>query len=273
MKKSINHIKLILFSLLLFSGCEKEINIDLNNSNPIIVIEGNVSNVLGNSMVRISKTLDFDENVVYPSVSDAFITITDSTLNRIDTLTESTIPGTYSNPEIIGKVGHTYILNVKIDGQIYSSTSTMPIGLTLDSIIQENLAGTSGDLGPPESLPDAGTIIQIRPYYVNPHLSDEYYQYVVKRNEKFLNNIIPREELSSSGFSLNLPLFIKAKKDDVIQVDMQFIEKKVYYYLYGISQNYGQYSATPSNPEPNISNGALGYFKAHTSQNKVLIVR
>jgi len=273
MKTSRHNITVILFALLLFTGCEKEINIDLNKSNPKFVIEGNVSNVAGNSKVTISKTLDFDENALYPAVSGAFVTITDSTLNKIDTLTEKTVAGTYSNPEIIGKIGHTYILMVKIDGQTYRSASTMPIGLTLDSIVQENLAGTSGDLGPPDVASVAGSIIQIMPYYLNPYTSDEYFQYVVKRNDKFLNNIIPRAELASPGYSFNFPLFIKAKKDDVIQVDMQFVEKKVYDYLYGISQNYGQYSATPSNPEPNISNGALGYFKVHTSQNKTITIR
>ncbi|MHB9140798.1 MAG: DUF4249 family protein [Paludibacter sp.] len=273
MKTSRQNTIIIFLALLLLTGCEKEINIDLNKSNPKFVIEGNVSNIAGNSKVRISKTLDFDENVLYPFVSGAFVTITDSTLNRIDTLTEKTIPGTYTNPDLIGITGHTYNLIVKIDDQTYSSTSTMPIGLTLDSIIQENLAGTGGDLGIPEGTSQPGDIIQIRPYYINPHTADEYYQYVVKRNDRLLNNIIPRKEMASSGTSFIFPLFIKAKKNDVIQVDMQFVEKKVYDYLYGISQNYGQYSATPSNPEPNISNGALGYFKAHTSQNKTIIIR
>lgn len=273
MKTSKNNIKLILFALLLLTGCEKEINIDLKNSNPKFVIEGNISNVAGNSKVKISKTLDFDENGFYPSVSGAFVTIKDSTLNKIDTLTEITSAGIYTNQNVIGEIGHTYILNVKIDEQTFSSISTMPIGLTLDSIVQENLAGTSGDLSIPDGSPDAGTIIQIRPYYINPHTSDEYFQYVVKRNDKFLNNIIPRIEPAASGSSFNFPLFIKARKDDVIQIDMQFVDKKVYDYLFGISQNFGQYSATPSNPEPNISNGALGYFKAHTSQNKTIIIR
>jgi len=54
MKTSRQNTIIIFLALLLLTGCEKEINIDLNKSNPKFVIEGNVSNIAGNSKVRIS---------------------------------------------------------------------------------------------------------------------------------------------------------------------------------------------------------------------------
>jgi len=258
--------------LLFLSSCEKEISINLNKTNPRYVIEANISDILNDSRVKITKTLNFDEATAYPTVSNALVTIKEISTNKIDTLTELSA-GIYSKPTLMGKINNSYLLTVKIGNEIFTSTSTMPAGLHLDSIIQQNLAGSAGDLGPPPGTPAAGKIIQILPVYTNPYLADIYYQYVITRNSKFLNNIIPRKELIENGPTLKFPLFIEAKKDDIITVDMQFIEKKIYDYLFGVSENFNQFSATPSNPDANFSNGALGYFKAHTSNKKTTLVK
>jgi hypothetical protein len=88
-----------------------------------------------------------------------------------------------------------------------------------------------------------------------------------------MKGINARSDLGSTGFSFPFPISVRAKKNDTIRVDMQFIDKTVFDYLYGLNRNIGQFSATPSNPTSNINNGALGYFKAHTSQKKMLIVK
>jgi len=56
---------------------------------------------------------------------------------------------------------------------------------------------------------------------------------------------------------------------------MQCVDKKVFTYWYSLSQQGGNgfaNSATPSNPTSNISNGALGYFSAHTVQHASVTV-
>lgn len=269
MKKKNTYNLLIIFGLFLLSSCEKEISIDLNKSNPKFVIEGNISNSAGESKVMITKTLNFDENTEFPTVSGALVTITDTLLHKIDTLIESTA-GMYTNPSLMGKEGHTYKLAVKIDTETFTSISTMPLRLLIDSLYQMPDLGAAG---PPAGTPGAGTTIRIMPAYKNFTGTDKYYQVVIIKNDTLINNITTRSDLGATGISFPFPLFIQAKKDDVLNIDIQFINKKAYDFLYGLSRNIGQFSATPSNPTSNISNGALGFFKAHTSQKTMFIVK
>ena len=265
---------LIFLTTILFSGCEKEIDINLNASNPKFVIEGNISNVFSEAKIKISKTLNFNETTDYPLVSDAFVTISDSTMNETDTLYES-IKGTYTKQSLVGIEGHTYIMSVKIGTQTFTASSTMPYRLKMDTIIQQNLAGTASSFGPPEGTPAAGSIIQLLPEYLNTTHTDKFFQFVILRNDSILNRINLRSDLGSdpTNFSFPFPLFVRAKKDDTVTVDLQFIDKNVYNYLYGLTQNINQFSASPSNPTSNITNGALGYFSAHTSQKETLIIK
>jgi hypothetical protein len=271
--KSSNYKYLFIFiGLLLLSSCEKEIQIDLNKTNPRFVIEGNINNIIGNSTIRVTKTLNFDQNNEYPAVSGALVTITDTLLNKIDTLSERN-EGVYTKALFVGKEGHTYKMTVKVEDEVFTAISTMPYGLHLDSLAQLNLAGSVFPGGPPAGTPAAGTTIQIMPQYVKSKTTDKYYQYVIIKNDTLLNRITARADLLSDIVSISFPLFLQAKKNDVFEFDMQFLDKPAYDYLLDLSRNVGQFSASPANPTTNISNGAYGYFKAHTSQKKRIVIK
>jgi len=261
---------IISFALLFLNSCEKEININLNKNNPKYVIEGNLSTEIGESRVKITQTLNFNETDSFPTVSGALVTITDNTQNKIDTLSEIQA-GIYNNLSLVGIKGHAYTMTVKIGSEIFTSISTIPYSLTLDSLVQLNLAGTGGQ-GRPGSN-ESGSIIRILPVYTNSTNSDKYFQFIVVKNDTILYGIIARSDLVSNGYSIPFPFFIRANKNDIIKIDMQFIDKQVYDYLFGLTENINQFSATPANPTSNISNGALGYFKAHTSQKEIMVIK
>ena len=268
---------LIPFALLFLISCEKVIDIDLNQSNPRFVIEGNLSNVTGESKVKISKTLNFDETTAFPAISGALVTITDNLLNQIDTLTE-TSAGIYFKAGLAGIEGHTYTMMVNIGNQIFTAVSTMPFSVNLDSLVQENLAGSgtgggpggSGGPGNPGGDHDYETIIQITPHYTDPVNSENFYQFEVTRNDTLVDDVFIRNDVGFNGSSSHLPLRVKADKGDVVTIDLQSIDKTVYNYFFGLNENINQSSATPANPASNINNGALGYFKAHTSIRKTI---
>lgn len=256
--------------MLILISCEKEIAIDLNKNNPKYVIEANLSTELGESKVKITQTLNFDETIANPTVSGAFVTITDNTQIKTDTLKEMTA-GIYSNFDAVGKEGHNYTLKVKIGTETFTALSTTPESISFDSLLQLNLASEGGP-GRPGS-DGSGSMIRILPVYKNTTHADKYFQFVVVKNDTLLNGIVARSDLGSGGYSIPIPLFIRANKNDILKFDIQFIDKTVFDYLFGLSQNINQFSATPSNPTSNISNGALGFFKAHSSQKKTLIIK
>ncbi|MEO6812452.1 MAG: DUF4249 domain-containing protein, partial [Ginsengibacter sp.] len=65
---------------------------------------------------------------------------------------------------------------------------------------------------------------------------------------------------------------IKLNAGDTVTEELRFIDKSVYHYLSGI-QSLTDGNTIPENPESNISGNVLGFFSAHTSQKKVIIVR
>jgi hypothetical protein len=91
-------------------------------------------------------------------VSGALVTITDTILNKIDTLSERN-EGVYTKALFVGKEGHTYKMTVKVEDEVFTAISTMPYGLHLDSLAQLNLAGSVFPGGPPAGTPAAGTTI------------------------------------------------------------------------------------------------------------------
>lgn len=251
------------------NACTKEINIDLNSTDPRPIIEGTISTVAGETKVKITKTINFSENAPFPTVSGAIVTISDSKNNRIDTLKE-TAKGIYSNTNLLGVEGLTYTLTVKIGSDIYSAKSTMPQKVLFESLNQEGESGTSSG-GQGSFL--RNSVVQIVPKYTDLANVDNYYQFIVTRNDTLLNDIFIRNDVGFNGVFTDRPLLVEAAKNDVVKVAMHCLDKPVYDYFFGLNEVLNQSTATPANPVSNISNGALGYFKAHTSEQKSIIVR
>jgi len=256
----------VTFVLLLLTSCEKEIFIDLNSSNPKVVIEGNLSNLPEDStLVKLTKTLNLNESVANPTVNNALVTIVDNTIFSIDTLSQIR-PGVYYNNNLIGIEGHNYTLNVLVGTDLYSSTSTMPTSIPLDSITLYNFNRPTGP-------PGGNTPVFLIPIYTDTKNVRNNYQLMVSINDSLLYNIDVRNDLILDGEVNQRPISVSANKEDKITIDLQCIDSAVFDYFTNLSTNLGQFSATPSNPKSNISNGALGYFKVHTSSKKNYIIK
>ena len=63
-------------------------------------------------------------------------------------------------------------------------------------------------------------------------------------------------------------------RGDQLQVNMYSVDSNVYNYFYQLNQSNsgGTFDASPANPTSNISNGAYGYFSAHTINTAQVIV-
>ena len=75
-----NKIIVALFSILFLSNCTQVIDIDLNNSDPKIIVEGSITNEAGPYFVKLSKSVNFDQSNSYPPISNAVVTSSDETI-------------------------------------------------------------------------------------------------------------------------------------------------------------------------------------------------
>ncbi|HUB62562.1 MAG TPA: DUF4249 domain-containing protein [Puia sp.] len=252
-------VKLIVAAAaLLFFSCKKIVTLDLNNVPAAIVIQGNVTNEPGPTYVTINQPVDFYADNTFPPVSGATVVITDNN-GQIDTLTEVS-PGTYATSSIQGAPGTTYQLAVTAQGQQYTATSTMPATVNLDSVTFEVNSGFGRKQ------------ISAVANFQDPAGVKNYYQFV-----EYLNNVQLTKDLFifddrlSDGRYINYTLFNDSsylQPGDQLQVDMYCVDSAVYNYFFQLFQSDGagsfNTSASPANPTSNISNGAYGYFSAHT---------
>ncbi len=242
-----------LFVIYIFSGCKKIINVDLQNTAAQLVIEGTVTNT-NSASVSITKSITFSSDNTFPAVTGAIVSITDNTGN-VFSLKETT-QGNYSNANLIGVPGKTYNLSVNVNGTVYTSSSTMPKQVNLDTLLFEEIAFGSK------------FIWIVKPQYFDPPEIGNYYKFIEKINnvrnptlwvweDKFTNNGISTRPLIQQDSVINLK--------DTIEIEMQCIDRNVFRYFVAL-QSLKQNSSTPANPDTNISGGVLGYFSAHTSQ-------
>ena len=236
--------------LVSLTSCEKVINLQLNDSAPRVVIQGNIYDQTGPYFIKISKSVTFDESNNYPPVTGATVQITDN-VNQTEVLTESAA-GTYKTTKLRGIPGRSYSLTVKTGSDTYASVAFMPPAVSIDSL---NFATS------PFSGEKAATV-----RFSDPPFAVNFYRLVY-----FVNNVQQKEfyilddELFQGG-SIKYALLPRGSgltlvKGDNVTVWLESIDKGVYEYFRTAGHENGQ-STSPSNPVSNIGNGALGYFNA-----------
>lgn len=253
MKKIYSSFYIVILALGL-SSCEKVIDLNLNTADEQIVIEGNVTDEPGPYLVKLTKSVNFDQSNSFPPVTSAFITIHDDAGN-IDTLSETTA-GNYYTHSLVGTTGRTYSLDIKLtDGRTFSSTSKLPQVVTLDSAWVEaiNFGGTLKK--------------NVFPKYKDPIGLGNYYRLKIYVNGEKSKNIYVQDDTFSDDLVIIQPLIDPDSKivtGDSVVIELNCNDEAMNRYWFSLDQtNQGQ-SATPANPVNNINGKALGYFSAHT---------
>ncbi len=254
---------LLLLGGLLDWSCKKVIEVDIRDAKPALVIEASITNQTDSQVVRLSRSVPFGEVNGFNSVSDALVRVTDEN-GLVYTFRERS-PGIYSNRRLTGVPGTRYLLEVELDGQEYSAVSTMPQQVQVDSVGISVTTIFDRDQKSVQLL------------FTDPPGKKNYYRYRLEINDQRSRNMFPFNDDFTDGRRVTRELFdldLDAKTGDTARVEMQCIDAAMYRYFQGVDQNEnrGGASTTPANPLSNISNGALGYFSAHTVQREVIII-
>jgi hypothetical protein len=261
MKSYINIAITTILLIMVFSSCQKVINLDLNSASPQIVIEGNVYDQPGPYMVKISQTVNFDESNVYPPVTGATVEISDDAGNS-EVLTES-LSGTYITSALQGVAGRTYTLTVASKGKTYTATSTMPNPVNIDSIYLE------------KSMFGNEKLVSVN--FNDPANINNYYHLIEFLNNKRQTGFNVTDDNLNQGKTISYSFMSAGNNSklgigDTVTVWLESIDKGVYEYFRTAGRDDGQ-SSSPSNPTSNISNGALGYFNACSVSTISIIVQ
>ena len=253
------HFAGLLLGLLTIPACKKVVQVDLADVKPQIVIEGNITDGPGPYQVLLSQTVNFSANNNFPPVTGATVTITDSNSGKTEQLVEVD-SGVYLSHALKGLPLHTYQLVVVAGGQKYTASSTMPLPVPLDSVTLEGNVTLN-------SQREINAVVNFQ----DPPGVTNYYQFTETVDGRVIPDIFVFDDRLSDGRYIQEPLFNDSSYlqiGDTLAVTMNCVDQNTYNYFYllaNVSSSNGLQSTTPANPTSNISNGALGYFSAHTT--------
>lgn len=254
---------LVLVVLSVFTSCEKVIDLKLDEAEPVIVIDGGISDLNVSHKIRISKTYSFTEPNKFNGVTGAVVVLTANGENPIVFVEVS--PGIYQSPKFRGKSGIRYELTVTFEGKTYKASSIMPARVTLDSLtfktfnfFGENNSYIVANFSDPAGIPNQ-------------------YRYILKAKGVIEEDAVSEDRFNDGNKVANV-IFYELDdlvKGDSVNVEFQCVDKEVYRYFYSLGQNSGEGGppVAPANPPSNFSNGALGVFNAHTSSSRTAVIK
>lgn len=267
-RKNYTLIMLLISLFLIFTACEEIVVIDLNSSDPKIVIEGTITDQPGPCLVKIAQTTDYYNPDSIPTISGAQVQISDNA-GQVEILTEIS-PGIYKTKVLKGVPGRTYTLTVSHENEIYQAVSTMSEAIEIDSLYY-----TYNDMGIRGSQYELVCVFQDKP-----GIEDYCRIKVYKNNEPESSYFLYNGRLSDGnlikfkGFRIE-----ELEASDTIRVDLLTIDKSVYEYYSTLSDVIasdprGMISTeVPANPNSNLSGGALGYFGAYTVRTDSIVIK
>ena len=187
----------------------------------------------------------------------------------VTTLPETTT-GIYSTASLTGQPGHSYLLTIHLGEETFTSSSTMPQPVDIDSIYVSTA---------PLSNTKYVTVM-----YKDPLNIANYYHFIQYVNGEKEPSIFVSDDEFTDGQTVKSQLEYNndtddttrdIKKGDSVSIDMICNDAAVYKFWYSLSSGAtgANQSASPANPVSNISGGAVGYFSAQTIQRKTILVK
>ncbi|HLZ87945.1 MAG TPA: DUF4249 domain-containing protein [Puia sp.] len=254
------------FIIILFTACQKVINLNLRTAPAKYVIEGNVTNLPGPYQVTISQTGAVESKYSFNGVSQANVSIRDNAGNS-ETLREVQ-PGVYQTATLRGVEGRRYDLTIRIGENSFTSTSTMPQQVNLDSLYTEQIYNFSK------------MVTAVVPLFTDPVGKGNCYRFNQYINGNLDRTLYGENDDFTDGKRATWAL-LRPDPDstlhpgDRVDVEMQCIDRPVYDYWFSVDQaSLGDDGGSqPGNPVTNIQGGAMGYFSAHTAQTKTILIK
>jgi hypothetical protein len=259
-----NSVYLLL--LLLCISCEKIINVSLDESEPQIVIEGEITTARGPYTVRVTESKNFGDDNSFPGRADAVVSV--KNLNTgISEILKYSGSGNYQTTVLQGVAGHSYQLTVVLGDKTYAATSTIPLrGVRIDMLYASGSALDDKD-------------VFMVPLFTDPVGKGNYYRLRQWLNGTMIKGSFVRSDEAADGRTFDGQLWYSTdasdgnpiiKNGDVMTVELQCVDKGVYDYFRTLETTIAQDASTPSNPLSNISGGAIGVFNACRS-NKLTV--
>jgi hypothetical protein len=248
----------LLFVFALCTSCEDVVDIDLNTSEPRLVIEASVNlfeDGTSNSTVTLTLTAPFFDNQI-PTVDDASVVVTGD--NGIVYSFNYTINGIYES-SLVPQPDINYTLEVVYNGDTYSATEQLVSVSSLEFVEQKDDGGFSGE------------DIELKAFFTDPVGPGDHYFF-----EGISERGIELDTFFDEFFDGNQIFGFYSVDDlvagDVVQFNLYGVNDQFYNFMFillqqGSDQGGGPFETQPATVrgnminETNSDNFPLGYFR------------
>jgi hypothetical protein len=273
-------IAVIMLSTSLLYSCEEVIELDLNSSNPVVVIDGEIR-ADKYAEVYLSYTSDYFSVEEQEYIEDAIVTLTTS-----DGLVEQLNydgKGKYTGSEILGEENTSYELNVEVDNKQLTGSSTIPANIEIKSIAFNEATITRPGFGntADESADSVSYTIEV--VFSDDIHKENYYMFEILTNNEvgeYENILLEDEYFSSDGEIQYEPLMFQFGLNDTVRLTLTSFDKNAYDFYNQLSDVSGtngmsnmMSSGTPYNPGSNMGEDVVGYFAASVVADTLFIIK
>lgn len=176
-------------------SCEKVINPELEQAQPVLVVEAWLNDKPGKQIVQLTRTQPYFDTSAPVGVSGASVVVADDLNNTFAFVDDGTNTGTYQwTPPVgqsFGAVGRKYKLTVQLGGETYEAQSEMKRTATVDSI--------TFTVKPDFQFPDGSHIAEF--WGFDPKGKGDTYWIKAYKNKVFLNKPSEITMAYDAGFS------------------------------------------------------------------------
>ena len=246
------NILFALFALLSLLACEKTIQLDLQQLDGVLIVEGSVNNQYQPQIVKLSKSRPFGSTG--KAVKDD--------ANREFRFVEKE-PGLYvSEQAFAGVAGRTYTLLIESEGKSYTASDKMNNIVDYDSLTYRL---DEEEMKDPK---DSARFYEVLLFVKEPQETEDFYLFNFYRNGKLENDegrtIYFSEDKLLNGRIDGLPFPIYYAAQDEAKIEILNISRNAYKFYSDLAANLGNdggmFSGQPANVYTNLSGGARGYF-------------
>ena len=282
--KRIKYILFLLFILSVYS-CTEEITIHTDNSEPVIVIYGALTDEIKHQSITIGKSSPYFDNQSNPVISGAIVTITDSNNKVYELIEDGDVLGLYATAtEWAVKEGFTYSLRVEVDfdsdgvKDIYEASTTILPTIEIDSIsiVPIRIMGHANYAVNLYGVETPGQDFYLCKYTVNDSLvREKISEYQVLDDKLFNNQYIDGITLTffdditewETDSEENRKRSVYLRSGDKVGLQMSRIPEGYFNFINqcrrGMNGSNPFFGGPPANITTNISNGGVGYFSGY----------
>ncbi len=243
-------------------SCEDVIEVDLNSSEPRLVIDASLNWVKGsqgnNQYIKLTQSAPFFDDSI-PPANGAEVIVTDLNNHTFNFIEEENT-GIYINTSFIPVINDVYNLTIIYNNETYTATEKLIPVSSIEYVEQKNEGGFSGEE------------IEIKTYYTDPEGIENYYLF------EFTNNITKNLEVYDDEFTDGNQIFAFYSDENITTGDELIIKnygisKQFYEFMNLLLQQTDDENGDPFELQPatvrgncinqtNPENYPLGYFKA-----------